>query len=319
MRILIVTPAKRRSRTGNRVTAERWAKLLRELGHRVTIDDAYRRQACDLMIALHARRSAGSIARFHERHPDKPLILALTGTDLYKDIHSNGQAQRSLELADRLVVLQPEGKKELSPRLRGKVRTIVQSVEAPSRKPEPLKRAFEVCVVGHLRPVKDPFRAALAAKRLPADSRIRIVHLGAALSDDMRRRAEAETEANPRYEWLGERSHAQTMQRLARARLLVLSSKMEGGANVVCEALAVGTPVVSSRIAGSIGLLGRDYPGYFPPGDTRALADLLHKAETDEAFYRHLADWCRDRAPQVRPERERQAWNDLLDELDATG
>jgi hypothetical protein len=59
-------------------------------------------------------------------------------------------------------------------------------------------------------------------------------------------------------------------------------------AEVVTEAVAVSVPVVSSRIAGSVGLLGADYPGFFPFADTAALAGLLRRAETDAPFYADL-------------------------------
>jgi integrase len=45
-----------------------------------------------------------------------------------------------------------------------------------------------------------------------------------------------------------------------------------GGADAVSEAIACSVPVISSRISGSIGLLGEEYPGDFPVGDPRALS-----------------------------------------------
>lgn len=315
MRVLIVTPAPRGSRRGNRVTARRWALMLRRLGHRVAIADAFTDQTCDLMVALHAEKSAGAIARYRERLPEAPLVLALTGTDLYGAIRTSEAARRSLEAADRLVVLQPLAIDELPDALRAKARVIYQSACAPTGPRAPDPDAFEVCVVGHLRAVKDPFRAAEAAGRLPDDSRVRVVSIGAALSDDMAERARAEMEHNPRYRWLGERPRRQTLLLLARSRLLALTSEMEGGANAISEAVACGVPVVSSEIAGSIGLLGADYPGYFPAGDTDALAKLLRRAELDRPFYEELSDRCARVAPLFDPARECRAWADLISEL----
>ncbi len=315
MRILIVTPAPPRSRKGNRITAVRWARILRELDHRVDLAQQYDQQPCDVLVALHARRSAGSIKHFHQQNPHKPLVLALTGTDLYGDIHHDVAAQRSLELASRFVLLQEHGVGQLPKTMRDKARVIYQSVVAPRSCPPPLKGVFEVCVIGHLRDVKDPFRAALAARRLPDSSNVRVIHVGAALSDRIAARARAEMDVNPRYRWLGELPHWKTQQRLARSRLLVLSSKMEGGANVISEAVAVSTPVVSSRISGSIGLLGDDYPGYFEVGDTQGLVDLLLKAERDREFYAALRSRCRRLRPLIEPRRERRSWQQLLREL----
>ena len=317
MRVLIVTPAPPGSSSGNRVTALRWARVLRGLGHQAHIATAFERQRCDLMVALHARRSRDSILRFRRLRPDRPLVLALTGTDLYGDIRTDAGARDSLERADRLIVLQEAGAAELPERLRPRARVIVQSLRAPRRASGPVRGAFQVCVLGHLRSVKDPLRTAAASRRLPPASRVRVVQAGGALEEDLAVRARREEDRNGRYRWVGELPRWQALRLLSRSHLLALTSRMEGGANVVCEALALGVPVVSSEISGSIGLLGPDYPGYFPVGDTRALAGLLSRAETDPAFYERLRQACRERAPLVDPERESQAWSDLLADLGA--
>lgn len=312
MKIIMITPVPAQSRQGNRVTALRWARILRALGHRVTIAQAYDGKPCEVMVALHARRSFAAIEHFHQAYPTRPLVVALTGTDLYSDIRTDAQAQHSLEMATRLVVLQAKGVEELPAHLRAKTRVIYQSASRPNRQVAKPKTTFDVCVLGHLRTVKDPFRAAAASRFLPASSRIRIVHVGKALSDDMAERARSETQENPRYHWLGELPRWRALRVLARSHVLVLSSTMEGGANVVSEALAASVPVLASRISGSIGLLGEDYPGYFPVADTLALAWLLERVETDARFYNELSAWCAQRALLVQPTRERQAWKRLL-------
>jgi putative glycosyltransferase (TIGR04348 family) len=317
MNITIITPAPPGSRKGNRITARRWARLLRQLGHRVAVRQAYRGQPCDLLVALHARRSAAAVEAFRRAHPGRPVVIALTGTDLYEEIHSDPNARQALELASRLVVLQPLGIAELPERLRAKARPIYQSAVAPRGAGPPRKDVFEVCVLGHLRPVKDPFRAAQASRLLAPSSRLRVLHVGAALSPDMAAQARAEAAANPRYRWLGDLPRWKALRVLARCRLLVLTSRLEGGANVVSEAIAASVPVLSSRIPGSVGILGADYPGYFPAGDTDTLAVLLARAEGDAAFYNALKGWCRRLRPLVRPARERQSWRRLLRELEA--
>lgn len=269
------------------------------------------------MVALHARRSFPAIDRFRRLHPTQPLIVALTGTDLYGDIKTSAEAQQSLELATRLIVLQPKGIEELPHHLHAKTHVIYQSVVGPKHPPAKPKTTFDVCVLGHLREVKDPFRTALASRLLPASSRVRVLHVGKALSDDMAEAAHAEADANPRYRWLGELQRWHARRVLARSHILVLSSVMEGGANVISEALAVPVPVLASRISGSIGLLGQDYPGYFPVGNTQALAQLLEKVERDAGFYRELDAWCRQLAPLVHPDRERESWRRLLANLTA--
>ncbi|MDE0040455.1 MAG: selenoneine biosynthesis selenosugar synthase SenB, partial [Candidatus Poribacteria bacterium] len=267
-------------------------------------------------LALHARRSHASMVRFRERHPNLPLILALVGTDLYGDIHTDSSAQESLELADCFVVLQPMGISELPERMASKARVIYQSVKPPPGEFKPKKNVFEVCVIGHMRPVKDPFRTALAVLSLPSSSRIQVLHAGADLNGDMGETARRETSLNPRYRWLGNLPHWKSMRLLARSRLLSLTSESEGGANVVSEAIACSVPIVSSRISGSIGLLGEDYPGYLTVGDTQELATLLQRTETDAGFYNRLKSWCERLKPLFEPADERRRWDELLREFD---
>ena len=319
MKIGIVTPAPARSTRGNRITAERWARILITLGHRVSISEKYEDEQLDLLIALHARRSHSSILRFREEHPDTPIILALTGTDVYLDIHKNRQARRSLKLADRIVVLQPHALRELTPANRKKARVIYQSVEIArggkrSRR-TPASTYFDICVTGHLRPVKDPFRAAMVARTLPDSSRIRIIQIGGALSKQMEQRALHEMQINQRYRWAGELSRARALRVLAQSRLCIISSRMEGGANVLSEAIVAGVPVLASRIAGNIGILGQTYPGLFRVGDTRKLRQLILRAETDRKFLNALQKAVSKLAWLFDPELERRAWARLIAEL----
>jgi glycosyltransferase involved in cell wall biosynthesis len=195
------------------------------------------------------------------------------------------------------------------------VAVIYQSVTPTPGNPTPPERTFDVCVLGHLREVKDPFRAALAARLLPVESRIRVLHVGGALSPDMEEQALAETESHPRYRWLGELPRWRARQVLARSHLLVLSSRSEGGANAISEAVVDGVPIVASRISGTIGLLGPEYPGYFTFGDTEELARLMRKAEVDAGFYAALKTWCDRLAPLFSPARERDSWATLLGEI----
>ncbi len=302
MRIVLITPYGREHRNGNWHTAARWARFLREAGHAVRTQVEWDGRPADLMLALHARRSFPAIRAFSERFPSRPLLLALTGTDLYRDIREDADAQRALELAHRLIVLQERGLDELAPHLAAKTRVIYQS--APDTARGAAGPAFEVLVIGHLREEKDPFRTALATAHLPDESRIRVTHLGGALSEEMAETAEMAQAKLPRWSWAGDVPHRAVLKRLSRARLLVISSLMEGGANVICEALAADVPVLASRVPGNIGMLGEDYPGYFPVGDERQLAKLLSMAESDADFYAALASRARQRRALMRPEQE---------------
>lgn len=313
MRIALITPYPQAARNGNAHTAARWRRFLRGAGHRVEMAQTWGEEPTDLMIALHARRSHDSIARFAACHPDRPMILVLTGTDLYRDIRLDIDARHSLMLASRIVMLQENGPLELAESLRAKTRVIFQSAPRLKavRKPS---RSFDICVVSHLRGEKDPFRAALASRLLPSGSRIRIRHVGGPLEEGMVERAGELAVECPRWHWLGALPHGETRRLIVRSHLLVLSSLMEGGANVISEALASDTPVLASCIAGNVGMLGEDYFGYFPVGNEQVLADLMNLAETAPGFYRHLADQCAARAPLFEPARERAAVLALVEE-----
>lgn len=308
----------RAANNGNWHTAWRWSRFLRER-YRVEIGQAWapEQSAPQCLIALHARRSAGSLVSYAEAFPDRPRVVVLTGTDLYRDLPADAAAQRSLELATHLVVLQEAALDDIPPQHRAKCRVIYQS--APSLVRGTLReRTFDVVLVGHLRDEKDPLTPMRAITRLPADSRVRLIHIGAALTDGLRSAArELDARSWPghkRYLWLGPRPHAETRRRIRDAHAMVISSVMEGGANVIVEAVTAGVPVLASRIPGNVGMLGRDYAGYFELGDDAALVALFERASGDPAFLARLREQCAARAPLFTPGREREAVVRLVDE-----
>jgi len=288
---------------------------LSQLGHQVNVQKSWDGEECDLLIALHARRSFPAIQRFRQKHPIAPLVVALTGTDLYGDLESSAEAICSLELASRIVVLQALAAEAVPESARRKVRVIYQSAERPSPSAQGEESRFQVCVLAHLRAVKDPLRVAYAVRGLPSLSKIQVKHAGAVLDPDFGRQVEAEQRTNPRYHWLGPLAHENAMDLLARSHMLVLTSQLEGGANVISEAIAISIPVISSLIPGSVGILGSDYPGYFPVGDSAALREQLLRAESDDRFYRDLQQWVARLHPLVSASRELETWGALLSEL----
>lgn len=314
MKIALITPAAANSRYGNRNTAVRWAQMLRDMGHSVTVQEHWNGRGADAMIALHARRSHASIARYAESHPNRPLIVALTGTDLYRDIRQDANAQESLELATRLVVLQDMGGRELPPRLRRKTRVIYQSCDPIGRQPVD-KSCFEIVISGHLRAEKDPFCGATALAHLPAESRVRLTHIGGARDPALEQEARRWMNREPRYIWLGELPRTRALATLARGRALLLSSRMEGGANVISEALTARVPVIASRIPGNIGMLGRSYRGYYAVGDAKRLAALMSRIESNPEFLQTLRVQCGERRKLISRAKERQGWRDLLAEF----
>jgi putative glycosyltransferase (TIGR04348 family) len=316
MKVIVITPPGPSTRTGNAVAALRWARILRRLGHRVTTAADYRDESVDAMVAIHAWRSADAVRRFKVRHPDRPLILQLSGTDIYHYIGAEpAPTLRSMELADRLVALNSLAWRVVPKRFRKKLRVIFQSARKPLVPRQPSRRRIDISVIGHLRDVKDPLRAAEAARLLPPVSRIRIVHIGHGYSAEWAAKAAAEMAANPRYLWRDDVPRAAVQKLLQQSHAMVLSSLSEGGANVISEAIVVGVPILASRMDGNVGLLGADYPGYFPVGDTKALARLMQRIEGDPRFLAALQRAVARRAPLFRPERELAAWRRLLAEL----
>jgi len=313
--LLLVSPAPPTAVLGNGVTAQRWSNILHTLGQESQTTQRYTGGRYDALIALHAGKSADSIRAFRDANPRAPIVIALTGTDLYPDLASTGVDPAVLDAADRFVVLQTRGLDQLSSHLRNRARVIVQSMPPVERVPA-REDVFEVAFLAHLRPVKDPLLPALATRSLSEGSRIRVTHVGAGLDADLAAQAKLESQDNQRYDWVGELPRQEALQVLARSRLMVLTSRHEGGANVVSEALAAGVPVIASAIPGSEGLLGEDYPGYFPVGDAPALADCLHAAETDrDGYYSELSRHCAALRSMVEPHREIEAWATLLGEL----
>jgi putative glycosyltransferase (TIGR04348 family) len=333
LRVVIVSPALADANNGNWQTARRWQRLLS--GHDARIvrqwPDAATNAATripahvptrkgdadDVILALHARRSADSVQAWHTRHGQRGLGVVLTGTDLYRDIGHDLQAQKSLELAHSLVVLQELGPQSLAPAHQAKVRVIFQST-GTRRTLAKTSRHLRVVMVGHLREEKDPLTLMAAARLLPPDAGVFIDHIGAALDPALGQAAQATQAQCPHYRWLGALPHAQTLQRIQRAHLLVHTSRLEGGAHVLMEAVCSGTPVLASRIDGNAGLLGENYDGLFEPGDAQALANLLQACtalQNGHHLVAHLRLQCALRAPLFEPQAERAALHRWVQDL----
>lgn len=321
--VVIVTPALGDANNGNWRTARRWADFLADTC-RVRLATAWpdaRSPQDDVLIALHARRSAASVAAWHAARGSAGLALILTGTDLYRDIRTDPDAQRSLALAQKLVVLQELGTSALPEEHRAKARVIFQSTSSlpPLSKTD---RHLRAVMVGHLRPEKSPGTLFAAARLLADRTDILIDHIGGALDTELGRQAVETQAACPNYRWLGNLAHAETRGRIQRAHLLVHCSRMEGGAHVVMEALASGTPALASRIDGNVGMLGRDYAGYFEWNDAAHLAALLSACRASQSDSSGLLATLRcqasARAVLFTPERERRAVLELVSECAGT-
>ena len=262
------------------------------------------------MVALHARRSAASIHAWASKHPDKPLIVILTGTDLYRDIQTDPDAKMSLQLATHLVVLQEAGLATLQAKFRIKARVIYQSAARLKAATRSTAR-FTAVMVGHLRDEKDPLTFIQAA-RLCELPKTRFLQIGNGLDAALTSAVTAAAAEHSSYRWLGGLPRAQTRQQIRRADVLVNCSTMEGGAHVILEAVQSGTPVLASHINGNVGMLGTEYGGYFAVGDAAGLADLVMRCATEPMFLVQLTGQCAKRAELFEPSLEKHAVLNLV-------
>jgi len=299
---------------GNRITALRWQNFLEKLGYAVVVTESWSGEDVAMLIALHAYRSYLSIVAFHRHYPERPIILVLTGTDLYRDMAIHSEVLHSMEMADQLIVLQSSALDSIPAHLRYKAQVIYQSVRVDTSDTV-TSTDFPVIVIGHLREEKDPFCIARSLPLLPLNSKIKILHLGMAMNEQMERAAKVYSETLERYQWIGEVSHVEALKALSQSRLMVISSRMEGGAHVVSEAIALGVPVIASDIPGNRGLLGDNYLGYYPVGDEVELASLLYRAETMPDFYSALKKQIDIRSDLVSPDREIKSIQELMNQL----
>ena len=304
------------------MTALRWQGFLEELGYSVEVTESWSQDDTGFLIALHAYRSHQSIVAFKKKYPKRPIVLVLTGTDLYRDIENHSEVIQSMEMADQLIILQSCAVDLIPADLRYKVQVIYQSVEVEfdidiGNGDSATKDDFVVSIIGHLREEKDPFRVVRSLPLLPADSKIMVKHLGQAMNSQMKDQATHFNATIDRYHWLGEVSHADALRILSQSRLMVISSRMEGGAHVVSEAIALGIPVIASDIPGNRGLLGEDYPGYYPVADENALATLLYRAEKTPSFYASLQKHIDLRRELINPASEKQAIQAMVNTLTA--
>jgi putative glycosyltransferase (TIGR04348 family) len=315
--LLIVTPYLADANNGNWRTARRWQQLLTP-HYRVKIVDGIEitqlRSKPDVIIALHARRSHQAIVAAKKNFSTVPLIVVLTGTDLYRDIAESIEAQQSLVLADALIVLQEDAIQYVPTIHRKKTHIVFQSASTlmPGKK---ISDKLNCVVVGHLRKEKSPETIFEAATLLAANENIHITHIGDSLDDALSSQAKHLTATRNNYRWVGALAHGLTRAAIKRAHLLIHPSIMEGGANVIVEAITAGTPVIASKMSGNVGMLGANYAGYFPVGDAPALAKLLQRIIVEPNLYTRLNTACKARGALFTPDEERRRLDNIICQL----
>lgn len=286
--------------SGNAVTALRIASWLDSARASHGWDD----QPAEVMIALHAHRSRAEVERFRTQTPGGRVAVLLTGTDLHE--FPVGELVEVGEAADALVVMHEAARRALPARLVDKALVIHPSVALPVL--EKSTEAGLVTQLGHLRPVKNPFLAVESLQDCP----IRLLHLGQALSVEMEEQASGWMSKEPRYTWLDNLDRDGALRYLAKSHFTLNTSRSEGASNAVLESVALGVPVLASRIPGNVGLLGDDYQGLFGVGE---LPGLMRRATEDAPWLESLRAQLALREPLFRPETEQEAWRSLVDGL----
>ena len=284
--------------------------------------------AGDVLLALHARHSHRAILTWKRRDAHLPVVVAISGTDLYIDLPRGKAAadkvMESLHSAHHIIGLHRGIRDQLPASIIRQgvagendwIHFIPQSATPLAGARKPLTSRFRVLVVGYLRSVKDPFLLLEALRHLPqrlADGRkVEVVHLGGIVDRRHEQRARKAMVKEPRWRWLGAVSRSQVRSFLASSHLLVHPSIDEGGANIISEALVAGIPIVASDAPGNVGLLGEEHPGIFPRRDGKALAGKILRCATDRSHLQQLQILSRKLARQHRPEAEISAWKRLL-------
>ena len=303
--VVIVSPALASANNGNWQTAKRYGQFLKTHFRVRIVSEWDGSKSDDVLVALHARRSFSSIAAWHEMRGGNGLVVVLTGTDLYRDIKQDPQAQQSLEFANRLIVLQQLGIDELPEHLRSKSAVILQSTTPRVTLPK-TARCLRVVMVGHLREEKSPRTLFEAVALLSQQRDVFIQHIGAEHDQLLASMAHQTAALYPQYRFTGAQTYPETRLQIQRSHVLVHTSVMEGGAHVLMEAICSGVPVIASCIPGNMGMLGEDYAGLFPVDNAKALAEMLIRFRHDSEFVHLLKLQCARRAPLFSAEYERE-------------
>lgn len=313
MKVCVASPYPLEDLKGNSVTTRRVVELLRAGGHEARASHGWDGRPAEVLISLHAVKGAEAVFQFCRQVPGGGVIILMTGTDLYRDLENGSESgTRALRMADAIVVVQEAAIARLPAEVREKAVVIAASLHPIAKKACPVRPPFAISVVGHPRPVKRPFLTIEAVSRHPEWQAVEVWQIGAALDEDSRRQAEEWVRRDSRYRWFGGLPREEALALCAQSSLTVNSSRLEGGANAVLEAMTMGVPVLASRIEGNAGLLGEQYPGYFEEGRLdQKLAEILEgRIDLDSWVAAATA-----RLPLFAPEKEKLCWLELLAKL----
>ncbi|MBB82989.1 MAG: hypothetical protein CL931_04170 [Deltaproteobacteria bacterium] len=166
----------------------------------------------------------------------------------------------------------------------------------------PAERARRFGYVGSIVPHKGVHDLVRAFETLPEDARL---DLWGSLDDAPAYVAEVRAWArHPGIRFRGEARPNEVAGHVAALDAVIVPSVWRENAPLsILEALALGRPVVASRVGGHPELLGALEPLLFEPGDVPALAAVLRRLADEPGFARSMAE----RVPRVPPIEEHTA------------
>lgn len=242
----------------------------------------------DLVHALHARKG-GAAWLDHALPGDPPLVVSLTGTEIHRDLGDPSLAPRVLgALREARLVLSSGGALLASavavvPSLSGRSAVVPKGVDLPPRDPGfDLRRAaglprnaFVFLLPAGLREVKDPLFALEPLSRLRrGDPRVAFVHCGESLDPSLEEALRARAAAEPWVRTLGAVPYRRMGSVYAGASVVLNTSRSEGYANVLPEAMAAGRPLLAADIPANAETVVRGRTG------------LLYRAGDADSFLR---------------------------------
>lgn len=312
MRVLIVTPYPLSGSNGNTITAKRLETILDIPPIRAEALHTHTPPPADILINLHATKTFPAAKHFKATNPNAKLITLITGTDLNQHLPAkHPHIAPALELADVIVVPHHHALPELPTSVHAKTKVIPASIVIPELPSLPPLPSPTIILPSHLREVKNPFLLNRALAVIP-DLHLHALLLGRELEAGLSQLAFQLQENDQRFRYLGELDHHQTLAHIRGATLTLNTSHQEGGPNAIAESIVLGTPVIASRIAGNVGMLGTTYPGLFTPDDPASLASLIKKFLTDPTFHNLLTQKTLALADHFHPAREQRSWLELL-------
>lgn len=196
-------------------------------------------------------------------------------------------------------------------------RTIYHGVELDDFRTATPNREEDVPVVlfaGRLSSGKGLNDLLDAVGRLREETAFKLLVAGdGPLSDDLTARVEREGLGNV-VELLGYRNDVPEL--MAAADVFVLPSYREGTPRVITEALAAGTPVIATNIAGIPEQVADAETGYLvEPGDIDAFVDRLHLLLTDRDVRASMSGRAESSVAKFDVMTARRTYRELYDEL----